>query len=48
MPLKIWLNGKEEWVYPKTEWQKMPLETAPINLQVDRNFYVPSFYNNPK
>ena len=48
MPVKIWLDGKEEWLYPKTEWQKMPLETGPVNLHVDRNFYVPSFYNNPK
>lgn len=48
MPLKIKLNGQEKWVYPKTSWQKMPFEADKIDLQVDRNFYVPSFFINPK
>ncbi|HKO77899.1 MAG TPA: M1 family metallopeptidase [Flavobacterium sp.] len=48
MPLKIKLNGEEKWIYPKTAWQKDSAKIDKAELVVDRNFYVPSFYNNPK
>ncbi len=46
MPLKIALNGIEEWIYPTTKWQTKNIETEELTLKVDRNFYVPSFYSN--
>ena len=46
MPLKVIINGKEEWLYPKTIWQKIELDAEELDLKVDRNFYVPSFYSN--
>ncbi|MFT6853837.1 MAG: aminopeptidase N [Cyclobacteriaceae bacterium] len=46
MPLKIALNGLEEWIYPTTKWQSKNIETEELTLKVDRNFYVPSFYSN--
>jgi aminopeptidase N len=48
MPLKIEINGREEWIYPKTNWQKMDIRSEELTLKVDRNFYVPSFYSNSK
>ncbi len=47
MPLKVTLNGKEEWLYPKTSWQKMDISSKELTLKVDRNYYVPSFLSNP-
>jgi len=47
MPLKVKLNGMEEWIYPTTEWQVKDIGTEEVTLKVDRNFYVPSFYSNP-
>jgi hypothetical protein len=48
MPLKVFINGKEQWLYPKTNWQEKDINSEEINLIVDRNFYVPSFYSNSR
>lgn len=48
MPLKIKLNGEEKWIYPKTNWQTDPTKIDKAEVVIDRNFYVPSFYDNPK
>lgn len=48
MPLKIKLNGEEKWIYPKTSWQTDSTKMDRAELVVDRNFYVPLFYDNPK
>ncbi|WP_299159287.1 M1 family metallopeptidase [uncultured Eudoraea sp.] len=48
MPLKVFINDKEQWLYPKTNWQEKDVNSEQINLIVDRNFYVPSFYSNSK
>ena len=48
MPLKIRLNGKEEWIYPTTEWQQNAGNFDRVELTVDRNFYVPVLYSNPR
>ena len=48
MPLKVFINNKEQWLYPKTNWQEKEVNSEKINLIVDRNFYVPSFYSNSK
>jgi aminopeptidase N len=48
MPLKIKLNGEEKWIYPKTDWQTDSTKMDKAELVVDRNFYVPLFYDNPK
>ena len=48
MPLKVTINGKETWLYPKTNWQEIEIDSNELSLQVDRNFYVPSFFSNAK
>ncbi|MCK5277714.1 MAG: M1 family peptidase, partial [Cyclobacteriaceae bacterium] len=48
MPLKIMLNEKEKWIYPKTDWQVESIEMKKVELVVNRNFYVPVLYSNLK
>jgi len=48
MPLKIMLNEKEKWIYPKTEWQVESIEMKKVELEVNRNFYVPVLYSSLK
>ena len=48
MPLKVTINGNETWLYPKTNWQEIEIDSNELSLQVDRNFYVPSFFSNAK
>jgi aminopeptidase N len=48
MPLKVALNGKEQWLHPKYNWQQMDIDSKELILEVDRSFYVPSFLSNPK
>ncbi|WP_186757212.1 M1 family metallopeptidase [Echinicola salinicaeni] len=42
MPVKIWIDGKEKWLKPTTEWKSLELESKQANIKVDRNFYVAS------
>jgi hypothetical protein len=36
MPIKVSIDGMEQFVYPTTDWKKLKGKT----LKVDRNFYV--------
>jgi aminopeptidase N len=38
IPLKVTLNGKEQWLKPQVEWTNLP-QTS-IDLKVDKDFYV--------
>ncbi|ULQ57923.1 M1 family metallopeptidase [Flavihumibacter rivuli] len=38
MPLKVNFNGKDQWLYPTTEWQA--INSNGTSLSVDKNFYV--------
>jgi aminopeptidase N len=40
MPLKININGKEEWYYPNTEWKTISVKEGIQSIQVNENFYV--------
>jgi len=40
MPLKIIIEGKEQWIYPTTEWKTVAIEKG--ELKIDSNFYVES------
>lgn len=46
MPLRIMLNKKEQWIYPKTDWQVESLDIEKVELIINRNFYVPVLYSN--
>ena len=40
MPVKVYLNGKETWLEPTTEWEEMKKVKAGTTVTVDPNFYV--------
>lgn len=39
MPLKIYLQGKEKWIYPTTQWKRMSTISIP-EIEIDPNFYI--------
>ncbi|MEP3390678.1 MAG: M1 family metallopeptidase [Reichenbachiella sp.] len=39
LPLKVYMNGKEQWLETKTNWQFMDADED-TTIEVDRNFYV--------
>ncbi len=43
IPVKVTLNGKEQWLKPKAEWTNLPLTAKDLKLEVDKDFYVNSF-----
>jgi aminopeptidase N len=40
MPLKVYIDGKEKWLEPTSDWQELKLASKKAKLEVDRNFYV--------
>ena len=42
MPLKITLNGKEQWLKPQAEWTILPKKSKDSKVEVDQDFYVKS------
>ncbi|WP_018477645.1 M1 family metallopeptidase [Pontibacter roseus] len=40
MPVKVYLNGKEQWLNPSTEWKEIKKVKAGSTFTVDPNFYV--------
>jgi len=40
MPVKIKVNGREVWIQPNAEWQKMKFENNVSQVEVNRNFLV--------
>jgi hypothetical protein len=40
MPLRVYLNDKEQWIHPSEDWQELTNGTLIDDLRVDENFYV--------
>ncbi|SHM81295.1 M1 family metallopeptidase [Polaribacter sp. KT 15] len=40
MPLKVYLNDKEKWIYPSTEKQEIILKDRETDFKIDSNFYI--------
>ncbi|MCB0402981.1 MAG: M1 family metallopeptidase [Flavobacteriales bacterium] len=40
MPVRIFINGKEEWIFPNKEWNSLNFETQIETFEFDPNFYV--------
>ena len=38
MPIQILIGDKEQWIFPKAEWQTIPFSLS--ELEIDKNFYV--------
>jgi hypothetical protein len=46
MPLIALINGKEEWIYPTSEWKTKTLSSPILNFQIKEDFYVNSEEKN--
>ncbi|GAB3818529.1 hypothetical protein GCM10028895_15900 [Pontibacter rugosus] len=42
MPVKVSLNGKEQWLEPTTDWKELKGVKKGAKVEVDKNFYVTS------
>ncbi|MBX0331918.1 M1 family metallopeptidase [Pontibacter sp. HSC-14F20] len=40
MPVKVYLNGQEQWLEPTTDWKEIKKVKAGTKLTIDPNFYV--------
>ena len=40
MPIRVFINDKEEWLFPNREWQTHNFEEKGANLNFDNNFYI--------
>ncbi len=40
MPVKITINGTQDWVYPTSGWQSKSFKKDILSVDVDNNFYV--------
>jgi len=40
MPVKVTLNGKQQWLKPQAEWTNLRQKTKDLKVEVDRDFYV--------
>ena len=40
IPVKVTLNGKEQWLKPQAEWTNLPQTAKDLKVEVDKDFYV--------
>jgi aminopeptidase N len=40
MPVKVSLNGTEQWLKPTAEWTNLPQNTKVLKVELDKDFYV--------
>lgn len=43
MPLKVWIDGEENWLHPSARWQTLKEIHPNAKVEVDKDFYVASF-----
>lgn len=43
LPVKVYINGKEQWLVPSIMWKYLPDVQEGSEIKVDRNFYVGTF-----
>lgn len=43
MPVKVEINGQEQWLKPNSEWQRKSTNKKESKISIDKNFYVASF-----
>ena len=42
IPVKVYINGKENWIQPNKNWQSFASKENLISFKVDPNFYLKS------
>jgi len=39
IPVKVYINDKDQWIKPSKDWQKIVLKSRNITFKIDKNFY---------
>ena len=42
MPVRVYINQNEKWIYPNKEWQTEVFDSGIKSFELDRNFYIES------
>ena len=42
MPVKVYINQEEKWIYPNSQWKTESHDTQINSFKIDRNFYIAS------
>ncbi len=42
IPVKVYVNNKEKWIKPNSEWQKIKTSISNSTIRVDQNYYIES------
>ena len=45
IPVKVYLNGKEQWLKPTAEWTNLPFTEKILKVEVAKDFYVNTLKN---
>ena len=40
MPIQVFINNKEQWIYPTSEWKTEILDSENAILVMDPDFYI--------
>ena len=40
IPVRFFIDDKEVWLNPSTEWQKLTLPSETSTIRIDENFYI--------
>jgi aminopeptidase N len=40
LPVKVYINNKEQWIEPSNEWQEIKGDNLNPTFQIDPNFYI--------
>lgn len=40
MPIRVYINNKEEWIFPTNKWQEKELINKIVSFEIDPNFYI--------
>ncbi len=42
IPVKVYVNNKEKWIKPNSEWQKIKTSISNSTIRIDQNYYIES------
>ena len=40
MPIQVFINQKEQWIYPNKDWKEVNADTPIKEFKVDEDFYI--------
>ena len=40
MPIQVFINQKEQWIYPNKDWKEVNADTPIKEFKIDEDFYI--------